>query len=122
MKKILDIIIAIIDFLGFLFILIAAFTISSKFVVNPKSRLFAFTCYSIACFFLITWGSLVQGWYTWFSLQQIILFFINIRGIINAMRDLKNLEEKKGLYGIDIPSNFWDDILKDFDDEEIEEQ
>ena len=100
MKKILDIIIAIIDFLGFLFILIAAFTISSKFVVNPKSRLFAFTCYSIACFFLITWGSLVQGWYTWFSLQQIILFFINIRGIINARKQLKlyNATEELKLY------------------------
>jgi len=119
-KKILDII-AIVDFLGFLFILIAAFTISSKFVVNSKVRLFSFSCYLIACFFLITWGSLVRGWDTWFSLQQIILIGINVRGIYYARRDLKNTEEKKGLYEFDIPDNFLEDILKDFVDEQIEE-
>lgn len=98
MKKILDIIIIILDFLGFLFILLAAFTISSKFVVNPKARLFAFTCYSIACFFLITWSGLANGWITWFTPQQIILMGINVRGIRRAIKELKlynDIEELK---------------------------
>lgn len=72
--------IEIVDFFGFFFVLLAAFTISSKYVIHPKVRLFAFFSYLTACFFLIVWGSFVHGWYTWFSLQQLVLMAINVRG------------------------------------------
>ncbi len=61
----------IVDFLSFLFILIAAFLISSKYVANPKVRVVVFTSYFIACFFLIAWGWMASGdLFTWFTLQQ----------------------------------------------------
>ena len=80
--------IEIVDFFGFLFILIAAFTITSKYVINPKVRLFAFSCYLIACFFLATLGML--NGLGWFISQQIVLMGINIRGLYYARRELKN--------------------------------
>ncbi|KKL62995.1 hypothetical protein LCGC14_2179540, partial [marine sediment metagenome] len=80
----------IVDFLGFIFILVAAFLISSKYVTNPKVRMVAFTSYFIACFFLIAWGWMASGnLITWFTLQQTVLIFINIRGIMNAYKDIK---------------------------------
>ena len=80
-------IVEIVDFFGFFFILIAAFTISSKYVINPKVRLFAFSSYLVACFFLATLGFLVGT--PWFIAQQIVLTFINIRGIYYALKDIK---------------------------------
>lgn len=81
-------IIDIVDFLGFLFILIAAFTITSKYVIKPKVRLFAFSCYMVACFFLISWGLLTSG-LTWFIGQQIVLIGINTRGLCRAIKEIK---------------------------------
>jgi hypothetical protein len=69
--------------------MLAAFTVSSKYVVNSKVRLLVFICYLIACFFLITCAGLGdRGWITWFSLQQLILIFINIRGIRRSLKDI----------------------------------
>ncbi len=79
----------IVDFLGFMFILIAAFLISSKYVANPKVRIIVFNSYFIACFFLITWGWMASGnLFTWFTLQQTVLMFINIRGIYIATKEI----------------------------------
>lgn len=81
----------IIDFLGFMFIVIAAFLVSSKYVANPKVRVIVFSSYFIACFFLIIWGCMYGGkLITWFTLQQIILIFINIKGIRRARKDIRN--------------------------------
>lgn len=130
----------IVDFLGFIFILIAAFLISSKYVANPKVRMVTFISYFIACFFLIAWGWMASGnLITWFTLQQTVLIFINIRGITNARKDIKKFEgENKVLDGqveslsqikslrepistpsgkrdpfeVIVPKDFWEDILK----------
>jgi len=87
--------IEVVDFFGFLFILIAAFTITSKYVVKPKVRIFAFSCYLIACFFLATLGML--NGLGWFIAQQIILMGINVRGMYYAVKDLKLLNAVKEL-------------------------
>lgn len=107
----------IVDFLGFMFILIAAFLISSKYVTNPKVRVVVFTSYFIACFFLIAWGWMASSnLITWFTLQQTILLFINIRGIYLAMKEIKN--QKRDPFEVIIPNDFWDDILNGEDDNE----
>ena len=78
-----------------MFILIAAFLVSSKYVANPKVRVVVFTSYFIACFFLIAWGWMFGGkLFTWFTLQQTVLVFINIRGIYRAVKDLKHPKKR----------------------------
>ena len=87
-------IVDIVDFLGFLFILLAAFSISSnKANISPKLRLFAFSSYLIACFFLIALGFMVGT--AWFIAQQIVLVGINIRGIYNSIRDVQDEIDEK---------------------------
>ena len=108
----------IVDFLGFIFILVAAFLISSKYVANPKVRMVTFISYFIACFFLIAWGWMASGnLITWFTLQQTVLIFINMRGIMNARKDIKN--KKRDPFEVIVPPGFWNDILfgEDSDDE-----
>ncbi len=82
---------AILDFFGFIFIMFAAFTISSKTVnVNAKLRLFAFSSYLVACFFLILWGWSFGGTlFTLFTLQQLVLTGINVRGMYYAIKTIK---------------------------------
>lgn len=108
-------IITIVDFLGFLFILIAAFTISSKYVVYPKVRLFAFSCYMAACFFLITWGLLTTE-LTMFIWQQVVLIGINVKGIWRAVKELKGMKKEKDPFEAIVPKNIWKDILEGYDD------
>jgi len=86
-------IVDIVDFFGFLFILIAAFTISSKYAGKAKVRLFVFSSYLIACFFLAALGVLVGT--KWFIAQQIILMFINVRGIYRALIDMGKVKPMK---------------------------
>ena len=88
----------IFGFLGTIAILIAAFTISSKKAINPKVRIFAFTSYIGACIFMGIMGALANnpdGY--WLVIQQVVLFGINIRGIINARKQLKLLNFVKEL-------------------------
>ncbi len=104
----------IVDFLGFIFILIAAFLISSKYVKNPKVRIITFISYFIACFFLITWGWMMSGnLFTWFTLQQTVLVFINLRGIYHAVKELGS--GKRDPFEVIVPKNFWKSILEDED-------
>ena len=77
----------IISFLSFVFIMLAAFTISSKYVVNPRVRLFAFSSYLVACFFLATMG--IMNVDAWFIAQQIILMGINVRGLYRAIKEIR---------------------------------
>lgn len=80
-------IVDIVSFFGFLFIVIAAFTISSKYVIYPKVRLFVFSCYLIACFFLATLGIMYTD--LWLIAQQVLLMGINVRGIYRALKEIK---------------------------------
>jgi len=88
----------IFSLLGTISIFIAAILISSKYTTRPKVRLLAFSFYIGACIFLGTWGVLMKtedGMIQ--AIQQVFLFFINLRGIYNARRDLKQLNYVKGL-------------------------
>jgi len=99
-----------------MFILIAAFLVSSKYVANPKVRVFVFTSYFIACFFLIAVGCLSTPILWWLISQNTVLVFINIRGIYRAVKDLKN--QKRDPFEVIVPKDFWGDILNGEDDNE----
>lgn len=76
------------DMLATIFILMAAFTFSSKFIVKPKVRIVAFSLYIVACINFIIFGAIVDS--VWIIIQQIILIGINTRGIISALREIYN--------------------------------
>lgn len=79
------------SFLGTVAIFIAAFLISSKKAIRPKVRILAFTAYIGACIFLGIMGAVYPtGPDPWMIIQQVVLFFINLKGIWNARRELKN--------------------------------
>ena len=79
------------SFLGTIAIIIAALTISSKKTINPKVRIYAFISYIGACVFLAIMGMLMNNPAgDWLIIQQVVLFFINLRGINNARKELKN--------------------------------
>ena len=79
------------SFLGTISIFLAAILISSKKAIKPKIRIWAFSFYIGACIFLGTWGALMKSFDGNVQvIQQIFLFFINVRGINNARRELKN--------------------------------
>ena len=106
----LDTIPGIFMFLGTVAIIIAAFTISSSKTINPKIRIWAFISYIGACIFLGIYGVLtldLGG--DWMIIQQVVLFFINCRGIYNARKELKT--PKRDPFKVIVPSDFWEDIL-----------
>ena len=88
----------IFSFLGTICIFLAAILISSRHAIKPKVRLWAFSSYIGTCIFLGTMGVLMNSSAgDWMLIQQVFLFFINIRGIINARKQLKQLNYVKGL-------------------------
>ena len=102
--------------LGSISIFIAALLISSKYAIKPKIRIWAFTFYIGACIFLGTWATLMNTFDGYVQLvQQIFLFFINVRGIRNARRELRN--PKRDPFEVIVPPDFWEDIL----DEDVDE-
>ena len=81
--------------LGTIAVFIAAILISSKKAINPKVRIWAFTAYIWACIFLMIFGMVLNPT-DWFMVsQQIFLFFINLKGIKNARKDIKKLSGEK---------------------------
>jgi len=112
----LDTIPGIFMFLGTVAIIIAAFTISSSKTINPKIRIWAFISYIGTCIFLGIYGVLtldLGG--DWMIIQQVVLFFINCRGIRNARRELRN--PKRDPFEVIVPPDFWEDILNEDVDE-----
>ncbi len=102
--------------LGTIAIFIAAILISSKRAIKPKVRIWAFTAYIWACIFLMIFGMVLNP-PDWFIVsQQIFLFFINIKGIRNARKELKN--KKRDPFEVIVPKGFWDDILSGDSDHE----
>ena len=84
--------------LGTISIFLAAILISSKKAIKPKVRLWAFSFYIGACIFLGTWGALMNSFDgNVQTIQQVFLFFINLRGIYHARKQLKQLNYVKGL-------------------------
>jgi len=81
----------IFSLLGTISLLIAAFLITSKKVINPKIRILTFSFYLGACLFLTLMGLCMGGFAgLWIIIQQIVLVFINIRGIYYAVKEIKN--------------------------------
>lgn len=68
-------------------ILFAAFAISSKYATNPKVRIGAFSSYVGACVSFIGLGLTINDW--WLIAQQVVLLGLNIRGIYNAIKELR---------------------------------
>ena len=64
----------------------AAFLISSKHAIKPKVRIWAFSFYIAVCICFASMGFLLGTW--GLVLNQTVLFFINIRGIYNAAKEL----------------------------------
>ena len=85
----MTILINIIDWLGTILIIIAAFYISSKKNLEPKIRIKAFSFYIMGCTCLIFLGSLVHTY--GLIVQQIILMFFNMRGLIHGIKDLRRI-------------------------------
>ncbi len=82
--------------LGTISIFIAALLISSKKSVKPKIRIYTFIAYIGACIFLGTWGLLMNSTDgDWLVIQQVFLFFINCRGIYNAVKEIKDERRKR---------------------------
>ena len=98
--------------LGTISIFLAAILISSKKAIKPKIRIWAFSFYICACIFLGTWGLLMNSFDgNVQAVQQIFLFFINLRGIYHARKELKN--KKRDPFEVIVPENFWEDIIND---------
>ena len=101
------------SWLGTISIFLAAILISSKkSSINPKLRIWAFSFYIGACIFLGIWGLLMNtldGLIQ--TIQQVFLFFINLRGIYHARKELK--DRKRDPFEVIVPKNFWEDILGD---------
>ena len=105
------------SFLGTVAVFIAALLISSKHAIKPKVRIWAFIAYICVCIFLASMGILMNdGAGDWLLFQQVFLFFVNIRGIYNARKELRN--QKRDPFEVIVPKNFWKDILGD--DESLE--
>ena len=86
------------SFLGTIAIFIAAIAITSKKAVKPKVKIGAFISYIGACIFLGIMGVLMNNTAgDWLIIQQVFLFFVNIRGIINAIKQLKTINTIKKL-------------------------
>ncbi len=90
--------------LGTISIFLAAILVSSKKIIKPKIRIWAFSFYIGACIFLGTWGLLMNSFDGNVQvIQQIFLFFINLRGIYHAVKEIKLYKVVDELkYGYDI--------------------
>ena len=75
------------DLLATIFILLAAFIISSKYVAKPKIRIACFSSYMLACVFFILYAITVSSF--WLFIQQLVLICINARGLYYAIKVLK---------------------------------
>ena len=85
----------IFSLLGTISIFLAAFTITSKKAINPKVRIFAFSCYMAACLFLALFGMALIPIDWFIVIQQVVLSGINIRGMYNAVKELRDARKNK---------------------------
>ena len=81
-------IITILDWIGTIMVLIAAFILSSKISSKPKNRMWGFIFFLVSNIFWIPFAILLQAY--GLLVTQVILFFTNLRGIINCIKEAKN--------------------------------
>ena len=75
------------DLLATIFIIAAAFVMTTKHIIKPKVRIVAFSMYSLACISFILFGLAVGS--VWLIIQQLILMGLNIRGFYIAIKELR---------------------------------
>lgn len=80
--------ITILDWIGTIMVLIAAFILSSKKSSKPKNRMYGFIFFLISNILWIPFAILLHAY--GLLITQIILFFINLRGIFNCVKINKN--------------------------------
>lgn len=78
----------ILDWVGTVMVLIAAFLFTMKSSANPKVRIKALLFYLGSNAVWIPFAIILSTW--GFLLTQIILLGMNIRGIIHCKREIKN--------------------------------
>lgn len=75
------------DLLATIFVILAAFFFSSKYITKPKVRIIAFLLYMGAAISFTIFGFIVGS--IWLIIQQLILSVFNIRGIYISIREIK---------------------------------
>jgi hypothetical protein len=80
----------IIDWTGTVMVLIAAFVFAMKKAYKPKLRLIGFSFFLLSNCVWIPLGIILQTW--GFLLTQIVLVVINIKGVVNCWKEIKELE------------------------------
>ncbi|KKN04741.1 hypothetical protein LCGC14_1094500 [marine sediment metagenome] len=75
------------DLLATIFIIFAAFLMTTKHIIKPKVRIGAFMSYMGACISFMVFGLIVGS--LWLIIQQVILSGFNIRGIYIAIKELR---------------------------------
>ena len=83
-------IVILLDWLGASVIIIGSFIIALKIAYKPKVRLFALSFYLMSNIVWIPFAIKIEKY--GLLLTQIILFFINSKGIINCFIDIRRLE------------------------------
>lgn len=79
-------ILTIIDWIGTIFIIMAAFYNSRK-NMTPKNRIKTFGFFTTGCVFILILGCMVSTW--GLVTQQVILLFFNIRGLVYGVKEWK---------------------------------
>lgn len=77
----------ILDWTGTILILIAATILSSKISSKPKNRMWGFIFFLISNMFWIPFAIILKTY--GLLITQIILFFINLCGIFNCIKEVK---------------------------------
>ena len=76
------------DMLATIFILLAAFVMTTKWIIKPKVRIVAFLFYMGACVSFIVFGIIIGS--IWLLIQQLVLSGFNVRGIYIAIKELRS--------------------------------
>jgi len=79
--------IEILDWSGTIFVLIAAFIIGGKKASIPKVRLIGLVFFLTANALWVPMAIILQTW--GLLMSQVILVLINLRGIINCIKEMK---------------------------------
>lgn len=73
----------IIDWIGTVFIILAAFYNSRK-KMTPLNRILTFSFFTSGCIYVLILGCLVSTW--GLVTQQVILLFFNVRGLVYGIK------------------------------------
>jgi len=84
--------ITILDWVGTIFILIGNLIITSKLASKPKTRLFAISFYLVSNITWIPFAIMLETY--GLLITQILLLFMNIKGIINCYKEMNKYEYK----------------------------